>query len=173
MLTLQTSFSCDDTEAPPVGSSEILFKIPRYETVGSGNSVMVETDKFTLTLNQNLTSKNYSLRVPIADVFGDNHGSVLPAYLRFKTAQGAKPTLADFSIPFSVDYGSGSDALYEAVWFNKTVKYQPPEPTPPPQPQISELGSMQRWCSHVSESRVPVLSLCSNCSTTVSIRHPA
>ncbi|KAI9784185.1 MAG: hypothetical protein M1839_002691 [Geoglossum umbratile] len=143
MLTLQDSFVYDDPEPAPVGSAEILVSLPQLEASTDGVLRLIETGTTTLSLNQNLSSKTYSLALSISDVFGPNYASLLSRYVPSKVSPGLKPALLDFSIAFSVDYGTGSNTsgFYEALWFLKGLKYPVPAgPGTIPGPQISTVN---------------------------------
>lgn len=128
MITLQSTFGYVDGEVPPVASAQITFYHPVYNvkvidsTTGEAVLDIIDEDAKTkwIALNQ----KKYLTSVDTSDLFGQNYGDDLVAYVNWLWKRDAsKPKVADFTIPFQVGYYGETQRTvsFEAIWWHNAL----------------------------------------------------
>ncbi|KAH0543416.1 hypothetical protein FGG08_002274 [Glutinoglossum americanum] len=138
MITLQTTFTYDDTKPSPTSHATILATFPQYEALddtATQTVTLTATGQSAVSFDQILASGNYHVTIPSSELFGPEYGSVVIGYFKSLTKNSAKPRLADVTIPFGVSFGGGDGAgtaALEALYFVKGAKYA--APLPPPRP---------------------------------------
>jgi len=139
MLNLQTTFTYDDGKStPPVDKATIVVTYPTYSLAGTSETTtadpaLIATGHASSILRQRLLDQHYSLRIPIANVFGSQYGATLSGYLS-PILRSGQLNLSDVSLKFEVNYGSADDsgqvATIETLYFFKLLKPIKPEETP-------------------------------------------
>jgi len=138
MLTLQTSFTYEDTEPAPVDQVTVVIAHPLYEVVddtASHSVALAVTGSDEVTFVQNLAKTSYYVSIKTQAIFGPNYGQDVLKYLGFLTQDGPRVSIGEVTIPFTVRFGAGDNAKPKALdclyFFAGATLPAPRDPSPP------------------------------------------
>lgn len=151
MLTLQSTFTYDCPNPPPVDDVEIFVRYPQFsiaaaqrpdgDTTGGDGPTGNTPAPFLLSAHnilafeQQLSKNAYSVQLPTSRIFGDDYGISMLQHIQY--TMGAEniriPKLTDFSLSFAASYGD-EDAQdqarkLDAIWFLKAITAPAPRIT--------------------------------------------
>lgn len=135
MLTLQESFTYDDSEPPPIDQVDVTIGFPQYEAIDTTEGQLVTlatTGQGSLSFKQTVANPHYFVSIPTADLFGPSYGSLIVHYVQSITQSKGRINLGDVSVPLSASFGGGNSSAIDVLYFFQGVQYTKPRSAAPP-----------------------------------------
>src|SRR5215470_7702253 len=138
MLTLQDTFTYDDTQPAPVNQANIVIGFPQYEAVDATDGKLVTltiTGQGSVSFKQIISTQHYHVSIPTSGLWGQDYGTALIRYFQSLVQNNGKPALQDVTTSFSVSYGGNTPATsLDALYFIQGAHYTAPRTGTSPVP---------------------------------------